>query len=815
MSHHHLKIRMLSLLSAFGAEACAGGDVAAPPTTGTVEVTTSTSGAEPDPDGYAVQLDTRPGQAIGPAATLRMTEVTAGAHTVQLAGVAANCTVSSDNPRSVSVTAAQTTAVAFAVACSAVPTTGSLEVTSSTSGPSTDADGYTLSLDGVDRGPLGASSGVTLTGLVPGDHLVGLSGVAANCQILGENPRSVSIAAGTSTTVAFSLTCAAPPPESGTLRIVTVTGGPDLDPNGYAFAIDGGSTQPIGVNAVATLASVAAGAHNVRLSGVASNCTVQGTNPRAVTVSGGATAELSFAVGCLTSTAGTPSASKSEVSAEPSTINLQGTSGVTVTVRDGNGTPLSGVSVALSSSGTGNTIRPASVPSGPDGTARFAYVSTVAETKTITARAGIVELTQKAMIDVEKVASNIQITSDDPDPSTVNEPVRVTIFVDAGNQSPSGDVSITVSGGPETCTVTLQNQNGFCDLAMLVPGTGAENQRVITATYSGDATCTGASTAAVHRVNPSIFELVSVRDHIPGSFTTQRAVYADHDRIYLGSAQGTLFVLARDRAAGFPIVQTMELGVPITGVRGDADRLYVATTDGLWVLAKGPSLTVVAARALSTYLGTVDVLGEKVYVTVGQAGLAVDSHYLYLARLNAENEVAWEVDKATLQVTRTYGETFVRDNTVVFDRLTGAMVATIPYPLIQLGTVGQPSLFPIGNSLMETVPGCCGLGVAIVKIPEFVESGFISEPNTNTVVEVQNGLWSGMETGEIGFFDSQNHLVQKLNLRTMTAHTGVEDIEIRSLWADGFDDLVFAASTWGNDASRGPTLPAFFVLRLK
>ncbi|MGH7498434.1 MAG: hypothetical protein ACREOQ_07635, partial [Gemmatimonadales bacterium] len=91
----------------------------------------------------------------------------------------------------------------------------------------------------------------------------------------------------------------------------------------------------------------------------------------------------------------------------------------------------------------------------------------------------------------------------------------------------------------------------------------------------------------------------------------------------------------------------------------------------------------------------------------------------------------------------------------------------------------------------------------------------ISEPNTNTVVAVQGGFWSGLETGEIGFYDSQNDLVQRLNLRTFTGHTGSEDIEIRSLWADGFDDLVFAGSDWGNESSRSPTLPAFFVLRLK
>jgi len=800
------------LLAILGVPACGGGDLTTPSTTGALELTTTTTGAEPDLDGYTVQLDAGSPQVLGSASVLRISDIAAGSHAIQLADVAGNCTVLGDNPRTVSIMAGEVATVTFAVTCSA--STGSLELASATTGPAPDADGYTITVDGIDRGPLGVSAAVALTGLTPGSHLVGLSGVAANCQVQGENPRTAMITAGASTAVAFAVTCAEPPPQAGTLRITTVTTGPDPDPDGYAFAIDGGSSQPIGVNSEATLQSVAPAGHTILLSGVASNCAVAGTNPRAVTVSGGSTADLTFAVSCTTSPVGTPSASKSRVAASPSSMNLQGISDVTVTVRDGNGTPVSGVPVTLTPSGTANTITPSSRPSGADGKASFTYSSTTAETKTITATAGTVEITQKATVTITKVPSTVVITSDNPDGSIVGQPVRVTFFVTAGNQAPTGDVTITVSDGPETCMVTLQSGAGACDVVFLAPGTGADHQRVITATYSGDAHCTAASATEAHRVDANIFELVSVRDHIPGSFTVARAVYADRDRIYLGSAQGVLFVLARDRAADFPLVQTIDLGVPITGVRGDAERLYVSTSGGLRVFAKGASLSVVATPPLSTYLGAVEVLGDKLYVTVGLADLAVDGDRLYLAQLN-EGETALELDKVTLQVTRTYGQTFVKDSTVVFDRVTGAAVATIPYPRVQLGTVGQPSLYLNGTSLMETVPGCCGFGINVIKVPGFVESDFISEPNTNAVVAVQDGFWSGMETGEIGFFDSQNHLVQKLNLRTFTGHTGVEDIEIRSLWADGFDDLVFAASSWGNDASRSPTLPAFFVLRLK
>jgi hypothetical protein len=811
MSHRRPGIGALFLLSALGVHACGGGDLTTPPATGTLDVTTSTTGDQPDPDGYTVQVDAEPAQVIGSAATLGITDVAAGSHTIQLSGVAANCTVSSDNPRTVSVTAGEATPVTFAVACSAAPSTGSLEVTSSIGGPSTDADGYTVTLDGVDRGPLGVSAAATLTGLTPGSHVVGLSGVAANCQVSEDNPRTVTIVAGAGTTVAFSVTCAEPPPEAGTLRITTVTTGPDQDPDGYTFAIDGGSSQPIGVNSVTTLASVAAGGHRVRLRGVAINCALEGTNPRAVTVASGATAELGFAVSC---TARIPSALKSAVDASPpAIIVVSQTSTITVSVRDGNDNLLSGVSVTLSSTGSGNTISPATATSGVNGQATFTFSSTVAETKTITAVAGGVEITQKATVTVQKAASTIEITSDEPDESTVNQSVRVTFIVSGSGGTPSGDVTVTVSDGSETCTGTLTNGSGFCDVVLMVAGTGADNQRIITATYLGDPRFAGDSDTEIHHVRNRL-ELVSARDHIPGSFVSTRAVYADRDRIYLGSYQGSLFVLARDRAADFPMIQTIDLGTAITGVRGDADRLYVTTADGLLrVFAKGSSLTEVATRVLSTYLGTVEVFEEKIYVTIGQAELAVDRDRLYLAQLNKE-ESALELDKATLEVTRTYGDTFIANKTIVYDRLTGAQAAAIPNPADLYGSISRPRLYSDGLSLFQTIAGCCGAGITIVKGPEFTESEFIGARFTNVVTKAGNGLLGGSEAGWVDYFE-QNQLVitQQLDLRILTGHTGGDDIEIRSMWADGLDDLVFAGSSWGN--AQNLSLPAFFVLSLK
>jgi probable HAF family extracellular repeat protein len=291
-------LNLLAAAAVLAGLSCSGDDIAGP-TTGSIEITTATSGPEPDADGYTVQIDAEPARSIGAAATLQSADLSPGDHTVHLGGVASNCTVA-DNPRTVSIPAGGTATVSFEVACSA--TTGGLEVASSTTGPSPDADGYSLTVDGADRGALGASGSIALEALPPGTHEIGLSGIAANCRVEGSNPQIVTITAGESVPVAFTITCTAPPASVGTLRIATSTTGPDPDPNGYAVAVDGGVTQPVAVNATITLPNLTAGNHSVRLSRLAGNCAVQGSNPRSVSVSAGATANLSFAVTCTATT---------------------------------------------------------------------------------------------------------------------------------------------------------------------------------------------------------------------------------------------------------------------------------------------------------------------------------------------------------------------------------------------------------------------------------------------------------------------------------------------------------------------------------
>src|SRR5207244_3781951 len=91
---------------------------------GSLTVTTSTTGSNLDPDGYTVVVDN--GAASQPISDNGSVTFTgpAGDHTVGLSGVAANCTVSGANPRTVTVPAGGTTSTTFAVTCAATSTTG-------------------------------------------------------------------------------------------------------------------------------------------------------------------------------------------------------------------------------------------------------------------------------------------------------------------------------------------------------------------------------------------------------------------------------------------------------------------------------------------------------------------------------------------------------------------------------------------------------------------------------------------------------------------------------------------------------------------
>jgi hypothetical protein len=93
----------------------------APPSTGDLTVTTSTTGANLDPDGYTVTLDGSTNRAIATNGSVTFTGLPAGNHTVVLSGVAGNCSASGGTSRTVNVPAGGTASTSFAVSCAGAP----------------------------------------------------------------------------------------------------------------------------------------------------------------------------------------------------------------------------------------------------------------------------------------------------------------------------------------------------------------------------------------------------------------------------------------------------------------------------------------------------------------------------------------------------------------------------------------------------------------------------------------------------------------------------------------------------------------------
>src|SRR2546430_152559 len=254
-------------------------------TTGSLKVTTSTTGSDLDPDGYTVVVDGSQSKAIGINSSVTFSGLSPGDHSVQLNGLAQNCTVSS-NPRTESITVGNTTTTTFSVSCA--PTTGSLAVTTNTTGSNLDPDGYTLTVDWGQSQAIGINNTVTISGLSPGNPSVHLNGLSHNCTV-SSNPRTVSITAGSTTPTTFTVSCAATT-TTGTLTVSNSTTGSNLDPDGYTVTASGSAgttSQTMATNGNVTFANVPAGSYQVTLSGAAANCTVTNANPQTVNVAAG------------------------------------------------------------------------------------------------------------------------------------------------------------------------------------------------------------------------------------------------------------------------------------------------------------------------------------------------------------------------------------------------------------------------------------------------------------------------------------------------------------------------------------------------
>jgi len=124
------------------------GDGPADPGTGTVEVTTVSTGDGLDPDGYIVQVEGADPLAIGANATATLPEVSAGDLLVQVKAIRGNCVVQGPNPFLIRLEADKTFSLHVDVACIRTPLLGRIVFVSYRDG---NHEVYSMNPDGTDQ----------------------------------------------------------------------------------------------------------------------------------------------------------------------------------------------------------------------------------------------------------------------------------------------------------------------------------------------------------------------------------------------------------------------------------------------------------------------------------------------------------------------------------------------------------------------------------------------------------------------------------------------------------------------------------------
>lgn len=279
-------------------------------TSGVIEVSVATTGIDPDPDGYRIQIDSSgPSQPIGINGIARFAGLGLGTHKVAVMERTANCPVAPQHPREVTLTGSasvrDTARVAFEVNCAS--SRGNIQIIAVTSGAELDPTGYVLQLENScdsygcfsDWEATIANNGEqTVTGVPIGQHWLLISDISRNCTIAGSSSRHVTVNSAVTTVVPIEVTCV----QTARIELTVATTGVDLDPNGYGVSLSGatGEGRSVTPNATVTFDSLRAGDYQLSLGDVTLNCSVAGANPRPVNVQGGSTSPVLFDVSCAT-----------------------------------------------------------------------------------------------------------------------------------------------------------------------------------------------------------------------------------------------------------------------------------------------------------------------------------------------------------------------------------------------------------------------------------------------------------------------------------------------------------------------------------
>jgi len=154
---------------------------------------------------------------------------------------------------------------------------------------------------------------------------------------------------------------------------------------------------------------------------------------------------------------------------------------------------------------------------------------------------------------VNPAATVTTIVGDSPDPSSVGQAVAVDFVVTSGGGTPTGDVTVTVTGGTEQCTGSLSQGEGTEAIGACLLTLTAAGARTLTATYGGDADFLGSSGTEPHTVEQQAAPTITLASYCVQPrlfrFTVELSDIPAGQNIFRIGADDLAFVTPNERIA--------------------------------------------------------------------------------------------------------------------------------------------------------------------------------------------------------------------------------------------------------------------------
>ena len=354
-------------------------------------------------------------------------------------------------------------------------------------------------------------------------HSSGGGGVSASNSTVSANPPSFTAGAGSST-ITVTAKDGSGNTISGASVSLTSTG------SGNTFNQGSGTTNGSGVF-TSTFTSTVAETKTI-------SATIDGTG-------------INQTATVTVNPASSVSASKSTVVAATPSFVAGGSSTITVTVNDGSGSPLSGITVTLSATGSGNTLTPPSSTTNGSGIATGTFSSTGAGSHTITAVAGGVTINQQPVVTVSAGPVSAGQSTVAAQPSSIvvgtgSSTITVTVKDAFGNPISGSNVALDATGtGNNLAGGGATNASGVA--TGMLSSTVVES-KTVSATADGVGITQTATVTVTSQPPPGITHTLLTSGHDPtntSTFTTASVAPA-------ANALVTVAVLTHQSSAAAP-----------------------------------------------------------------------------------------------------------------------------------------------------------------------------------------------------------------------------------------------------------------------